>query len=126
MSSRAQKVQLSVGQFSVLQDVFLCIMKKYAVIFSMRLLMLFCWSVCMRLCCVCKGTIGDRPDDGSLSPPFKPTGTCFRCGQDGHWARQCKGAQANTGGCSLCRVLTDCLCKSDIGDIFDFWQYRKH
>ena len=45
---------------------------------------------------VCEGTIGDRPDDASLGPPFKPTGTCFRCGQDGHWARQCKGVPGNT------------------------------
>jgi len=46
---------------------------------------------------VSEGTVGDKPDDDSLGPPFKPTGTCFRCGQDGHWARQCKGAQGNTG-----------------------------
>jgi hypothetical protein len=32
----------------------------------------------------------DNDDDGDSGRP-KPTGQCFRCGEEGHWARQCRG-----------------------------------
>ena len=73
------------------------------------------------------GTIGDKPEDDSLGPPFKPTGTCFRCGQDGHWARQCKGAQNNTGDCLLLKLsvvrITAVGCIS-FGTVFMGWCLR--
>jgi len=63
-------------------------------------------SVRVTLRFICLGTVAaDKPEeDPSLGPSFKPTGTCFRCGQDGHWARQCRGGQGNFD-----EIFVDCV-----------------
>jgi len=48
-------------------------------------------------------------DDKEADGAAKTKGTCYRCGQDGHWARACKGQSSAGNNFIVCTLAhLDC------------------